>query len=75
MNQLEKNLRDVRRDSNQALEYKGYVFPKYEGKITNDEFESKQMFYAFWGDRYLPAKSIRYHVDQLLLRHRLPIAA
>ncbi|MCP4470164.1 MAG: hypothetical protein GY815_05675 [Gammaproteobacteria bacterium] len=75
MNQFEKTQRDALRDSKQALEYKGYVFPVYEGRITGEEFYSKQVFYAFWGDQYLTARAVRYHVDQLIEHNRLPIAA
>ena len=75
MNQVEKNLRDVARDAGDTLYYKGYTFPKYEGMVTQDEYNSRQTFYAFWGDQYLTAMAIRYHVDQALLLHRIPLAA
>ena len=75
MKKLEMIQRDIARESGEVLYYKGYVFPKYIGRLTNDELNSRRTFYAFWGNRYLPAMAIRYHVDQLLQRGVLPEAA
>lgn len=59
-------MRDVSRDSKQALHYRGFVFPRYQGKVTIEEHHSKEPFYSFWGDRYMLARTIRYHVDQMI---------
>ena len=75
MKQHEKIMRDANRDSSQAFHYKGFIFPKYEGRLTDDEYKSKQVFYAFWFNRYLPKNAIIYHVDQWLQHGKIPQAA
>lgn len=71
MQKWEKYIRDVQFDGGQAFRYEGFVFPRYEGKLTNDEFNSKKIFYAFWGNRYLTAQAIRYQVGLLIERRRI----
>ncbi len=66
MQKWEKRLRDVVLDGAQVYHYKGFAFPKYEGKLTQDEYNSKKPFYAFWGDLYLTAPAIRYQVGLLI---------
>lgn len=76
MQKWEKRLRDVEFDGEQAYHYQGFDFPKYEGKLTQDEHNSRQNFYAFWGDFYLTAAAIRYHVGLLIENRKiLKIAA
>jgi hypothetical protein len=75
MLQWDRTVRDIQIDQTQVLQHKGYEFPRYEGRLTDEEFKSKQTFYAVWGCRYMTAPAIRYHVSVLLERRRLPIAA
>ena len=75
MQRWERRHRDFDKDQAQALTYKGFVFPKYEGKLTRDEFHSKKIYYAFWGECYLSAAAIRYRVGSLLDDGRLREAA
>jgi len=67
--------RDVKEDIKSAIYYKGYVFPRYEGKLTRDEFQSGLVFYSFWGDRYLTKRALEVHVDEALQRRQIPEAA
>lgn len=75
MNKLEKNQRDVRRDQLDAFTYKGFVFLRYEGPLSQDEYRSKQHYYAFWGDRHYTQRVIMFMVDTALQQGQLPKAA
>ena len=64
--------RDVQRESAQNFTYQGYVFPKYEGRLTDDEFKSKQTYFSFWGGKHLTKPAIRYQVSLMLERGLIP---
>ena len=48
------------------FEYKGLVFPLYRGRLGNDELNSGQIFYAFFGCRHLTERAIKYYVDKMI---------
>ncbi len=75
MNHQEKIDRDVERDSKSALYYRGYTFPQYEGRLTRDEFNSGQTFYAFWFGTYHTERAIKHIVSAWLEQGKLPEAA
>jgi len=66
MQRWEKRQRDFNKGQDQVFNYKGFVFPKYEGELTRDEEYSKKLYYAFWGGCYLSPAAIRYRVGILL---------
>lgn len=65
--------RDVRRDAGDALYHRGYIFPRYTGKLSRDEYKSRQRFYAFWGkNRYGTEAAIKFAVNTALTAGRIP---
>ena len=63
--------RDFDIDGAQALNFKGFTFPKYEGRLTDDEYKSRQTYYAFWGGKYMTAVAIRHIVSTAIDRRQL----
>ena len=62
-------------DPTQALKYKGFLFPRYEGHLTADERRSGRDFFATWGGGYATERAIMFEVDTLLMRGVLTEAA
>ena len=50
------------------FEYKGLIFPLYRGRLSNEEHNSGQTFYAFFGCRHLPERAIKYYVDKMIAK-------
>jgi hypothetical protein len=75
MRQWEIRRRKFDEEEASVFVFKGFVFPKYEGRLTKDEIRSKKTFYAFWGGIYLPQAAIRLRVCDLLNNGKLAEAA
>lgn len=75
MKQWQTNQRDAGIDGAQVFQYKGYSFPKYEGHLTKEEYNSKQNYYSFWGGGYMTARALRYRITGMIEERRIPIAA
>jgi len=50
------------------LYYKGLQFPKYHGRLSNEDIRSGKTFYAYYGGKPMTEMTIRYHVDELISR-------